>query len=71
MIFFESRLSILVSQGDAHLMWTKGALSNVLDVCHRLKMGDGVVVEHCRRARQNPKHFEEFSGNGFRSWGRL
>jgi len=57
MIFFESALSILVSQGDAHLMVTKGALSNVLDVCSSAEMGDGVVVDIAAVRDKIQKHF--------------
>ena len=67
--FLRKRLSILVSQGDAHLMVTKGALSNVLDVCSSAEMGDGVVVDIAAVRDKIQKHFEEFSGNGFRTLG--
>jgi Mg2+-importing ATPase len=67
--FLRKRLSILVSKGDAHLMVTKGALSNVLDVCTSAEMGDGAVVDIAAMREKIQKHFEEFSGNGFRTLG--
>ena len=43
--FLRKRLSILVSHDDAHLMVTKGALQNVLDVCSSVETKDGKVVD--------------------------
>ena len=67
--FLRKRLSILVSKGDTHLMVTKGALSNVLDVCSSAEMGGGAVVDIADVRDKIQKHFEEFSGKGFRTLG--
>jgi Mg2+-importing ATPase len=67
--FLRKRLSILVSKGNDHLMVTKGALSNVLDVCSLVEMGGGAVVDITAVRDKIQKHFEEFSGNGFRTLG--
>jgi Mg2+-importing ATPase len=39
--FLRKRLSVLVVRDDAHLMITKGAVSNVLDVCSSVELTSG------------------------------
>ena len=67
--FIRKRLSILVSQGDRHLVITKGALSNVLAVCSRAERADGSQVDLIQAQEQIQGHFKEFSGQGFRVLG--
>jgi len=67
--FLRKRLSILVSQGDTHLMVTKGALQNILSVCTSVDTGTGTVVDMATERDQIQKQFEEFSGKGFRTLG--
>ena len=43
--FVRKRLSILVSTEKAHLMITKGALRNVLEVCSSAETGNGAIVD--------------------------
>ncbi len=43
--FIRKRLSILISKGDTDLMVTKGALSNVLDVCSSAEIAEGRIVD--------------------------
>ena len=67
--FIRKRLSILVSHDNAHLMVTKGALQNVLDVCSSVEMKDGKIIDISAYLDQIRKHFEEFSRKGFRTLG--
>ena len=67
--FLRKRLSILVAHGDTHLMATKGALQNVLDVCSKAETGGGAVVDIVLVREQIQQHFEEFCGKGFRTLG--
>jgi Mg2+-importing ATPase len=67
--FIRKRLSILVSHDDGHLMVTKGALQNVLDVCSSVETKDGKIVNIATNLDQIQKHFEEFSRKGFRTLG--
>jgi P-type Mg2+ transporter len=67
--FLRKRLSILVSHKDAHLLVTKGALHNILDVCTSAETRNGKVVEIATVKDQIQKHFEEFSSKGFRILG--
>jgi Mg2+-importing ATPase len=67
--FIRKRLSILVSHDDTHLMVTKGALQNVLDVCSSVETNDGKIVDIAIRLDRIQKNFEEFSRKGFRTLG--
>ncbi len=66
--FLRKRLSILVTADNRRLMVTKGALSNVLDVCTVAESINGKVpLDTLREAIQ--KQFEVFSNDGFRTLG--
>jgi P-type Mg2+ transporter len=67
--FIRKRLSILVSQGDRHLLITKGALSNILSVCSQAEKADGTRVDLSLVQEQIQTHFQAFSGQGFRMLG--
>ena len=66
--FIRKRLSILVSKDEARIIVTKGALSNILDVCTRARLGGGTVeISQVRDAVQ--QEFGELSKKGFRVLG--
>ncbi|MGO8881471.1 MAG: magnesium-translocating P-type ATPase [Desulfomonilaceae bacterium] len=67
--FVRKRLSILASTGNTHLMITKGALRNVLDVCSSSETGNGAIVDISSVRDDVERHFQEFSSNGFRTLG--
>lgn len=67
--FVRKRLSLLVADGDTHLMVTKGALSNILEVCTTAETGQGTIVEIATMQAQIQKQFEAFSAQGFRVVG--
>jgi len=67
--FLRKRLSISVKQGDDYLLVTKGALTNILEVCTTVETKDGTVVAIKSMQKQIQKHFEEFSNQGFRTLG--
>jgi Mg2+-importing ATPase len=67
--FIRKRLSILVSHDDTHLMVTKGALQNVLDVCSSVETKDGNIVDIATSMDRIQKHFEGFSSKGLRTLG--
>jgi Mg2+-importing ATPase len=50
-------------------MVTKGSMHNVLDVCTSAETGDGTIVDIAAVKDRIQKHFEEFSGKGFRTLG--
>lgn len=67
--FLRKRLSILISHDDKHQMVTKGALSNVLEVCSRAETEGGKVVEIAAAQERIMQHLEEFSSKGLRTLG--
>ncbi|MCX6286691.1 MAG: magnesium-translocating P-type ATPase [Bacteroidetes bacterium] len=67
--FLRKRLSIAVTQGDIHLMVTKGALSNILDVCSNAETKEGSIVDLASMRDQIQQHFVDFSNQGYRTLG--
>jgi P-type Mg2+ transporter len=67
--FLRKRLTILVAHDNAHLMVTKGALQNVLDICSSVETKDGNIADKVTALDRIMKHFEEFSSKGFRTLG--
>jgi len=67
--FIRKRLSILVSQRDKHLLVTKGALANVLEICSRAEKADGTRIELSHAQGRIQTYFQEFSTQGFRVLG--
>ncbi len=67
--FLRKRLSILVSHDDTHLMLTKGALLNVLEVCSSAESKDGTIVDIAVVRDRIQAHLEEFSSKGYRTLG--
>ncbi|MBC7529909.1 MAG: HAD-IC family P-type ATPase, partial [Chthonomonadaceae bacterium] len=67
--FVRKRLSILVSKGEEHLMVTKGALANILEVCTTSETAAGTLVELETLKIQIQKRFAAFSEQGFRVVG--
>ncbi len=67
--FLRKRLSIVVTHSNEHLMVTKGALSNILDVCSSVETKDGSIVDILSMKDLIQKHFVEFSNLGFRTLG--
>jgi ATPase, P-type (transporting), HAD superfamily, subfamily IC len=67
--FIRRRLSILVSKNNNNLMITKGALSNILDVCSLAEIEPGKIVEISEIKEQIEKQFKEFSEKEFRTLG--
>ena len=66
--FIRKRLSILVSKGTENIIITKGAVSNVLDVCTSVETSVGIV--DLSRVLENILNiFQELSGKGFRVLG--
>jgi len=67
--FLRKRLSISVKQGDEYTLVTKGALTNILEVCSMVETKEGTVVAIKTMQKQIEKNFEEFSNQGFRTLG--
>jgi len=67
--FLRKRLSILVSHAKTHLMVTKGALPNVIEVCSSVEATDGSVIDFAAMRDRIQRYFEELSNEGLRTLG--
>ncbi|MEY3827871.1 MAG: hypothetical protein RLZZ148_2692 [Cyanobacteriota bacterium] len=70
--FNRKRLSILFSSPDSgdYLLVTKGALTNILDICSNLELGDGKNAEMAEpRRRQLQERGETLGSQGLRILG--
>jgi len=67
--FLRKRLSILVAHAGTHLMVTKGALPNVLEVCSSVEVTDGSVIDIVAMRDRIQRYFEELSNKGLRTLG--
>lgn len=66
--FIRKRLSILVDKSDEHMIVTKGAFANVLEVCTKAQTSHGVVdISEIEDLIQTK--FEDLSSHGFRVLG--
>ncbi len=66
--FTRKRLSVLVQSGAQVTLVTKGALSNVLDVCEFVELDGKLVALESQRAAIQTR-FEAFSAQGLRTLG--
>lgn len=67
--FIRKRLSILVATGSQHLMITKGALHNVLEVCSQAETSGGQTVSLETLKVPIQAKFDELCQAGFRTLG--
>ncbi len=67
--FLRKRLSIAFAHANAHVMITKGALTNILEVCTLAETKEGNTVDIASMKDEIQKHFEAFSNQGFRTLG--
>ncbi len=67
--FVRKRLSVLVASPGAHMMITKGAAPNVLDVCEGAEAADGSVVALASVREAIERLIEEFGRQGLRTIG--
>lgn len=66
--FIRKRLSILVAHQGEHIMITKGAVSNVLDVCTSVEAA-GNNRSIANKRQQIEQQFASFGADGFRTLG--
>lgn len=68
--FSRKRLSILVSQGEEHIMISKGAFINILEVCSVAENAEGRTVDMNEAQTENlNRQFKALSEQGFRVLG--
>ncbi|MEI8136810.1 MAG: magnesium-translocating P-type ATPase [Bacteroidota bacterium] len=67
--FIRKRLSIVVLHNSRHIMITKGALNNVMEVCNRAQSSDGTINPIETISDNINKQYQQFSSQGFRTLG--
>ena len=67
--FNRKRLSILFKTESAHLMITKGALKNVLDVCSTVEMAEGKTIAIADQRENLCQQAIDLGSKGFRALG--
>ncbi len=67
--FVRKRLSVVVEQAGKHLLLTKGALQNVLDVCTLVETPEGENLPIENKKTRILEDFERYGRDGFRAMG--
>jgi Mg2+-importing ATPase len=67
--FYRKRLSQLVGKQDGNLLISKGALTNILEVCTAVETAGGVVQPLEGERAPIQQRYEQFSSQGFRTLG--
>jgi P-type Mg2+ transporter len=67
--FNRKRLSILFAAENAHLIITKGALKNILEVCSTVETAQGQIVDITREKQKLQQQAEDLGNKGFRALG--
>jgi len=64
--FIRKRLSVVVSMDDKHIMITKGAVPNILEICTLSENAEGQQIEIGQVKNLVEKQFADFCSNGLR-----
>ncbi|NOU23728.1 MAG: HAD-IC family P-type ATPase, partial [Methyloglobulus sp.] len=67
--FYRKRLSLLATYQSDNFLVTKGALSNILEVCSEVENSDGTLTGIDEAREDIQQRYEEFSRQGFRTLG--
>ncbi|MEA5573703.1 magnesium-translocating P-type ATPase [Calothrix sp. UHCC 0171] len=67
--FNRKRLSILFKKESTHLIITKGALKNILDVCSNVEIVEGKTIDIADQRQKLHQQAEELGSRGFRALG--
>ncbi|OYD90850.1 magnesium-translocating P-type ATPase [Nostoc sp. 'Peltigera membranacea cyanobiont' 210A] len=67
--FNRKRLSILFKQESTHLIITKGALKNILDVCSTVETGEGKAIAIADQRQKLHQQADDLGSKGFRALG--
>lgn len=67
--FIRKRLSIAVSFHDNHLLITKGAVNNILEICESIVMPNGELIPLKQVEEKIRKTQQQYSTQGFRTIG--
>lgn len=67
--FNRKRLSILFKKDNSHLIVTKGALKNILDVCSNVEIAEGKTIDIAGERQKLHQQAEDLGSKGFRTLG--
>ncbi|MEH1918783.1 magnesium-translocating P-type ATPase [Nostoc sp.] len=67
--FNRKRLSILFKKESTHLIITKGALKNILDVCSTVETGEGKAIAIADQRQKLHQQAQDLGSKGFRALG--
>jgi P-type Mg2+ transporter len=67
--FNRKRLSILFKKESTHLIVTKGALKNILDVCSTVETAEGKTIDIAQQRQKLHQQAEDLGSKGFRALG--
>ncbi len=67
--FNRKRLSILFKKESTHLIVTKGALKNILDVCSTVETPEGKTIDIVEERQKLHQQAEDLGSKGFRALG--
>jgi P-type Mg2+ transporter len=67
--FNRKRLSILFKQESTHLMVTKGALKNILEVCSTVETAEGKIIDIADQRQKLHEQAVDLGSKGFRALG--
>ncbi|MBN3890681.1 MAG: HAD family hydrolase [Nostoc sp. JL31] len=67
--FNRKRLSILFKKESTHLIITKGALKNILDVCSTVETGEGKAITIADQRQKLHQQAQDLGSKGFRALG--
>ncbi len=67
--FNRKRLSILFKTESTHLIITKGALKNILDVCSTVETGEGKAIAIADQRQKLHQQAQDLGSKGFRALG--
>ncbi|WP_018617482.1 magnesium-translocating P-type ATPase [Segetibacter koreensis] len=65
--FIRKRLSIVVNKNGRHIMITKGAVKNILEVCVNAEKNSETIIDIITVKENIDSNFEKYSSQGFRT----
>ena len=67
--FIRKRLSVCLKHESQHLLITKGAVKNIVQVCTRVLMPDGTIADISTQKNKIDELYDHYSTQGFRMVG--
>lgn len=67
--FIRKRLSVCVKKDEQHLLISKGAINNIIEVCDKVLVADGSIVSLADQKDRIDQLYLQFSNEGFRTIG--